>query len=180
MATATFSLEPFPVVFVPCSPLQKMFTFEAVDGSSLYMGEDKFENEDLIKYGWPEDFWFHVDNLSSAHVCEWRTERAQPQLRSTNPPYHPAHAFLPQLHPTPDVRLRRKDAASARDSGYTLDDLSEECIRDCAQLVKANSIEGAWVLGDAAVIPTFPATSSPETHTHPPTPLHPQAARKRR
>ncbi|CDQ63375.1 unnamed protein product [Oncorhynchus mykiss] len=25
-------------------------------------------NEDLIKYGWPEDIWFHVDKLSSAHV----------------------------------------------------------------------------------------------------------------
>jgi hypothetical protein len=32
------------------------------------MGKDKYENEDLIKYGWPEDVWFHVDDLSSAHV----------------------------------------------------------------------------------------------------------------
>jgi len=35
---------------------------------TLFMGEDKFENEDLIKWGWPEDVWFHVDKLSSAHV----------------------------------------------------------------------------------------------------------------
>lgn len=34
----------------------------------LYMGKDKYENEELIKYGWPEDVWFHVDDLSSAHV----------------------------------------------------------------------------------------------------------------
>eukprot|EP00457_Paulinella_chromatophora_P016449 gb/GEZN01017259.1/.p1 GENE.gb/GEZN01017259.1/~~gb/GEZN01017259.1/.p1 ORF type:complete len:213 (+),score=51.86 gb/GEZN01017259.1/:53-691(+) len=34
----------------------------------LYMGRDKEENEVLIKYGWPEDVWFHVDDLSSAHV----------------------------------------------------------------------------------------------------------------
>lgn len=34
----------------------------------LYMGKDKYENEDLIRYGFPEDVWFHVDNLSSAHV----------------------------------------------------------------------------------------------------------------
>ena len=33
-----------------------------------YMGKDKYENEDLIKYGLPEDVWFHVDDLSSAHV----------------------------------------------------------------------------------------------------------------
>ena len=30
--------------------------------------KDKYENEDLIKYGLPEDVWFHVDDLSSAHV----------------------------------------------------------------------------------------------------------------
>lgn len=34
----------------------------------VYMGKDKYENEDLIKYGLPEDVWFHVENLSSAHV----------------------------------------------------------------------------------------------------------------
>lgn len=32
------------------------------------MGRDKYENEELIKYGFPEDVWFHVDNYSSAHV----------------------------------------------------------------------------------------------------------------
>jgi hypothetical protein len=35
---------------------------------TIYMGKDKYKNEDLIKYGWPEDIWFHVDKLSSAHV----------------------------------------------------------------------------------------------------------------
>ena len=34
----------------------------------LYMGKDKFENEELIKHAWPEDVWFHVDRESSAHV----------------------------------------------------------------------------------------------------------------
>eukprot|EP00966_Prymnesium_polylepis_P112315 2598063-Prymnesium_polylepis.1 len=32
------------------------------------MGRDKYENEELIRYGWPEDLWFHVDKMSSAHV----------------------------------------------------------------------------------------------------------------
>ena len=32
------------------------------------MGKDKHENEDLIKYGLPEDVWFHVEGESSAHV----------------------------------------------------------------------------------------------------------------
>nr|XP_012152115.1 PREDICTED: ubiquitin-associated domain-containing protein 1-like isoform X3 [Megachile rotundata] len=35
---------------------------------TLFMGIDKFENEDLIRWGWPEDVWFHVDKYSSAHV----------------------------------------------------------------------------------------------------------------
>lgn len=37
-------------------------------GYTIYMGKDKMENEALIKYGHPEDCWFHVDDLSSAHV----------------------------------------------------------------------------------------------------------------
>ncbi|XP_018791551.1 PREDICTED: coiled-coil domain-containing protein 25 [Bactrocera latifrons] len=34
----------------------------------IYMGKDKHENEELIRWGWPEDVWFHVHNYSSAHV----------------------------------------------------------------------------------------------------------------
>lgn len=34
----------------------------------IYMGADKHENEHLIQWGLPTDLWFHVDNLSSAHV----------------------------------------------------------------------------------------------------------------
>merc|ERR1719481_2177447 len=66
----------------------------------LFMGRDKYENEDLIKWGWPEDVWFHVDKVSSAHVY---------------------------------LRLA---------PGQSLADLSKDVITDCAQLVKANSIQG--------------------------------------
>ena len=46
-----------------------VFYFKTSCGNySIYMGKDKYENEDLIKYGHPEDVWFHVDDLSSAHV----------------------------------------------------------------------------------------------------------------
>lgn len=34
----------------------------------IYMGADENENDVLIRWGWPEDVWFHVDKLSSAHV----------------------------------------------------------------------------------------------------------------
>uniref|UniRef100_A0A7R9YUD1 NFACT RNA-binding domain-containing protein n=1 Tax=Chlamydomonas euryale TaxID=1486919 RepID=A0A7R9YUD1_9CHLO len=41
---------------------------ERSDDWLIYMGKDKFENEDLIRFGLPVDVWFHVDGLSSAHV----------------------------------------------------------------------------------------------------------------
>ncbi|KAJ9081646.1 hypothetical protein DSO57_1012315 [Entomophthora muscae] len=45
------------------------FTSSVVDPpGEIYMGKDKHENEDLIKHGYEEDVWFHVDKLSSAHV----------------------------------------------------------------------------------------------------------------
>ncbi|TFL01305.1 DUF814-domain-containing protein [Pterulicium gracile] len=66
----------------------------------IYMGKDKVENEDLIKYAWPQDVWFHVDKLSSAHVY-----------------------------------LRMPEA-------MTWEAIPEALLNDCAQLVKANSIEG--------------------------------------
>ncbi|KAI0322082.1 hypothetical protein OF83DRAFT_1167871 [Amylostereum chailletii] len=68
---------------------------------TIYMGKDKVENEELIKYAWPQDIWFHVDKLSSAHVY-----------------------------------LRLPDTISAWDA------IPEPLLIDCAQLVKANSIEG--------------------------------------
>ncbi|KZV96503.1 DUF814-domain-containing protein [Exidia glandulosa HHB12029] len=70
---------------------------------TLYMGKDKVENEDLIKYAWPQDIWFHVDKLSSAHVY-----------------------------------LRMPDAIAAQ--GW--EKIPQAALVDCAQLVKANSIEG--------------------------------------
>ncbi|KAJ7051792.1 cytoplasmic protein [Mycena amicta] len=69
---------------------------------TIYMGKDKVENEDLIKYAVPSDIWFHVDKLSSAHV----------------------YLRLPE------------------DGSMTWDAIPAPLLTDCAQLVKANSIEG--------------------------------------
>jgi len=78
-----------------------VFYFTATDSEYIiYMGKDKFENEDLIKWGWPEDIWFHVDDMSSAHVY---------------------------------LRLVR---------GQSIQDIPADVLEDCAQLVKANSING--------------------------------------
>ena len=43
-------------------------SLKPLTGHIMYMGKDKYENEDLLKFGFPEDVWFHVDDLSSAHV----------------------------------------------------------------------------------------------------------------
>ncbi|KAI3898899.1 hypothetical protein MKW92_010325 [Papaver armeniacum] len=48
-----------------------VFYFKArpdIGDFTIFMGLDKHENEELIKYGFPEDIWFHVDKMSSAHV----------------------------------------------------------------------------------------------------------------
>lgn len=44
------------------------FTLHSDPTVVCYMGRDKYENEELIQHGWPEDIWFHVDDHSSAHV----------------------------------------------------------------------------------------------------------------
>ena len=78
------------------------FSSTAVDPPAvIYMGRDKVENEDLIKYATPNDVWFHVDKLSSAHIY-----------------------------------LRMNE-------GESWDAIAEELLIDCAQLTKANSIEGS-------------------------------------
>ncbi|KAG9203931.1 hypothetical protein B5807_09184 [Epicoccum nigrum] len=77
------------------------FTSNTVTPSAfIYVGKDKVENEELIKHGWEEDVWFHVDNLSSAHI----------------------YVRLPE--------------------GESWEKISEPLLTDCAQLTKANSIEG--------------------------------------
>lgn len=77
------------------------FTSNIVDPpATIYVGKDKFENEELIKFGWDCDIWFHADNLSSAHVY---------------------------------LRLA---------PGQAWDALPPALVEECAQLTKANSIEG--------------------------------------
>lgn len=44
------------------------FTLLSNPNVICYMGRDKYENEELIRWGWPEDIWVHVSDHSSAHV----------------------------------------------------------------------------------------------------------------
>ena len=38
-------------------------------GFRFYAGKDKYENEDLIKWGWPKDVWFHVVSVLCVAPC---------------------------------------------------------------------------------------------------------------
>jgi predicted ribosome quality control (RQC) complex YloA/Tae2 family protein len=63
-----------------------VFFFETNEGYVIYMGTDKYENEDLIKYGLPEDIWFHVEDLSSAHVyLRLRKDQKLEDVKIINP-----------------------------------------------------------------------------------------------
>jgi len=77
----------------------------------------RIADEDLIKYALPQDIWFHVDKLSSAHVY-----------------------------------LRLPESISSWEV------IPEPLLVDCAQLVKANSIEG-----DSMTVSGFPSSSEPES-----------------
>lgn len=68
----------------------------------IYLFEFKFFIN--FRWGWPEDVWFHVDKLSSAHVY---------------------------LRLSPNM---------------TIDTIPTELLEDCAQLVKANSIQVIFLL----------------------------------
>ncbi|KAF2873412.1 hypothetical protein BDV95DRAFT_604919 [Massariosphaeria phaeospora] len=77
------------------------FTSNTVSPAAfIYVGKDKVENEELIAHGFDEDIWFHVDNLSSAHIY---------------------------------VRLPENE---------DWENMNPDLLTDCAQLTKANSIEG--------------------------------------
>lgn len=49
------------VVRSPRLPLiyAMVYYFGLSGGLTAYMGKDKYENEELIAHGWPEDIWFH-------------------------------------------------------------------------------------------------------------------------
>ncbi|CAE7677738.1 ccdc25 [Symbiodinium sp. KB8] len=96
----------------------KVFFFTCSDPRYVvYMGKDKYENEELLKYGFPEDIWFHVDKLSSAHVY-LRLPPGSLDLSGAN---------------KAEAKQRLLDAIAS---------VPEEIMMEMAQLTKENSIEG--------------------------------------
>merc|ERR1712224_1041343 len=87
------------------------------------MGKDKHENEDLIKYGWPEDIWFHVDKHSSAHIY-LRLPTGSVDMSSA----------------TGDKEEKKKAMKDMLVAA--MDSVPEKIVNEMCQLTKANSIEG--------------------------------------
>jgi hypothetical protein len=79
-----------------------------------------FTDEELIKWGFPEDVWFHVDNVSSAHVY-LRLQKGQ---------------TLDDIHH--DGRKSFPECSSEVWQTFP----SSTVLVDACQLVKANSING--------------------------------------
>jgi hypothetical protein len=102
-------------------------------GHVVYMGKDKFENEHLIEHAWPEDVWFHVSEMSSAHVY---------------------------------VRMPK---------GGRWDDIPADVVDDCAQLVKANSIQGMFRHGPSMRRLICARKQAQQHHRH----LHPRVEFKK-
>mmetsp|Transcript_46387 Transcript_46387/g.92018 ORF Transcript_46387/g.92018 Transcript_46387/m.92018 type:complete len:224 (-) Transcript_46387:166-837(-) len=96
-----------------------VYFFECSDTSyTVFMGKDKFENEELLKYSFPEDIWFHVDKLSSAHV------------------------YLRLPFGSVDLKGVKSKAEAQTIFQNALDSIPDPVLQEMAQLVKANSIEG--------------------------------------
>ncbi|KAK4083780.1 uncharacterized protein Triagg1_1442 [Trichoderma aggressivum f. europaeum] len=102
----------------------------------IYVGKDKFENEDLIKYGWEEDVWYETGSPFPPLLPLADTLCALPLSRFHVDKLSSAHIYL-RMQP-----------------GQTWDNLPDELVMDLAQLTKANSIEGSFPRSSVLPIPS--------------------------
>jgi hypothetical protein len=108
-----------------------------------HQGRDKHENENLIAHALPHDIWFHVEDMSSAHVY----------LRP------PASLFPPAVVASAKPGKGADTAAAPSPSGRggasgeesppspplprPWHEIPKQVLADCCQLVKHNSISGS-------------------------------------
>ncbi|KAF4782836.1 hypothetical protein HER10_EVM0003476 [Colletotrichum scovillei] len=109
------------------------FTSKAVDPAAfIYVGKDKFENEELIKYGWEEDGTQNLISQPSSLITDSHsTPLTNPQKFHVDK-LSSAHIYLRLPDP--------KDPSTT--TPMTWDAIPEPLLTDLAQLTKANSIEG--------------------------------------
>ncbi|ORZ38053.1 hypothetical protein BCR44DRAFT_1429493 [Catenaria anguillulae PL171] len=125
------------------------FTSNVVEPPAIiYMGKDKFENEELIKHAWDSDVWFHVDKLSSAHVyLRLQPCKVNPAASSSpagTPPTARSTKGAVKTLPKPMTGASASASAAVDNHLYCTrwDDIPDVLLQELAQLTKANSIEG--------------------------------------
>ena len=117
-------------------------------------GRDKHENESLIAHALPHDIWFHVEDMSSAHVylrppsslCPAVVASAKPGKGSS-----PAGGGgrgaggSASAAPSPSGRAGAggEDPAAPPLPPRAWHDIPPQVLADCCQLVKHNSISGS-------------------------------------
>jgi len=94
-----------------------VYDCDELQGYILFLGRDKYENDALLEYSLPLDWWFHVDKHSSAHVYV-RPKRRLFELSETSGGTAYELSAAPLEPPT-------------------------EVLRAAAAVAKENSIEGA-------------------------------------
>ena len=111
------------------------------------MGRDKYENEDLIAYGWPEDVWYAIQSIlhsidRSFHVnghscwfCSY-TSFSFVLIASINrfhvDEFSSAHVYA-RLNPVCSIIFV---CIYFNAQGENIDNMPQELIEDCCQLVK--------------------------------------------
>ena len=119
-------------------------------------GRDKHENENLIAHALPHDIWFHVEDMSSAHVylrppaslCPAVVASAKPGKGSGGGGGGSGSGAggNDASFPSPSGRQGGGDAASPAAPPLpprAWHDIPPKVLADCCQLVKHNSISGS-------------------------------------
>lgn len=116
-------------------------------------GRDKFENESLIAHALPHDIWFHVEDMSSAHVYLRPPSSLHPAVVASSKPgkgggASSSDAAAPSPSGRPGAATAAGDGAPSSSPLPTTaqrawHDIPKQVLADCCQLVKHNSISGS-------------------------------------
>lgn len=85
---------------------------------AVFMGRDKFENDELLNHSFPEDIWFHVDKFSSAHI------------------------YLRLPLGSIDLAGVKDKAEAKRRMTAALDSIPQQVMNEMCQITRQNSIDG--------------------------------------
>jgi len=105
-----------------------------------FQGRDKHENESLIAYGLPHDIWFHVEDMSSAHVYLRPPASLFPPVVASSKP-HKTKSAAPASDDGASSSGREGEGNQQQQRAWH--DIPPSVLSDLCQLVKHNSISGS-------------------------------------